>query len=323
MIRTQILMPAPMPASVIAALDERFVLHRVWEQPDPDAFLAEVGPAVRGMAASTLAGDIDATWFDRLPALEIVASFGVGYDKVDALTAATRGIVVTNTPGVLDEEVADLAVGLLLATLRHIPQADRFVREGLWPAGPFPLSPTLRGRRVGILGLGAIGKAVARRIEAFGVPIGYHGRSRQEGVEYAYYPTPAALAEASDVLVTVVPGGLATRHLVDRAVLGALGPDGVLVNVSRGSVVDQAALIAALQVGTIGGAGLDVFEDEPNVPEALLAMANVVLLPHIGSASRATRAAMGRLVVDNLVAWFDGAPCMTSVPETLHLARRQ
>jgi lactate dehydrogenase-like 2-hydroxyacid dehydrogenase len=312
-----------MPASVIAALEKRFILHRLWEQADPDAFLAETGPAVRGMAASTLAGGIDVTWFDRLPALEIVASFGVGYDKVDATTAATRGIVVTNTPGVLDEEVADLAVGLLLATLRRIPQADRFVREGHWPAGPFPLSPTLRGRQVGILGLGAIGKAVARRIEAFEVPIGYHGRSRQEGVDYTYYTTPAALAEASDVLVAIVPGGSATRHLVDAPVLAALGPDGVLVNVSRGSVVDEVALIAALQAGTIGGAGLDVFEDEPNVPEALFAMANVVLLPHIGSASHATRAAMGRLVVDNLVAWFDGAPAMTSVPETLHLARLQ
>jgi lactate dehydrogenase-like 2-hydroxyacid dehydrogenase len=320
-LRTHILMPAPMLASVIAALEKRFILHRLWEHADPDAFLAEIGPSVRGMAASTLAGVIDATWFDRLPALEIVASFGVGYDKVDATTAASRGIVVTNTPGVLDEEVADLAVGLLLATLRQIPQADRFVREGHWPAGPFPLSPTLRGRRVGILGLGAIGKAVARRLEAFGVPIGYHGRSRQEGVDYIYYTTPAALAGVSDVLVAIVPGGSATRHLVDAAVLAALGPDGVLVNVSRGSVVDEGALIAALQAGTIGGAGLDVFEDEPNVPEALFAMANVVLLPHIGSASHATRAAMGRLVVDNLVAWFDGAPAMTSVPETLHLAR--
>jgi lactate dehydrogenase-like 2-hydroxyacid dehydrogenase len=322
-LRTHILMPAPMPASVIAALEERFILHRLWEQPDPDAFLAKMGPAVRGMAASTLAGVIDATWFDRLPALEIVASFGVGYDKVDAATAALRGIVVTNTPGVLDEEVADLAVGLLLATLRQIPQADRFVREGHWPAGPFPLSPTLRGRRVGILGLGAIGKAVAQRLEAFGVPISYHGRSRQEGVDYIFHTTPAALAEASDVLLAIVPGGSATRHLVDAAVLAALGPDGVFINVSRGSVVDEAALIAALQAGTIGGAGLDVFEDEPNVPEALFAMANVVLLPHIGSASHATRAAMGRLVVDNLVAWFDGAPAMTSVPETLHLARLQ
>lgn len=314
-------MPAAMPAAVIAALDERFVLHRLWEHADPDAVLSEIGPHVRGMAASTLAGRIDAAWFDRLPALEIVANFGVGYDNVDASAAAARGIVVTNTPGVLDEEVADLTVGLLLATLRRIPQADHFVRDGCWPAGPFPLSPTLRGRRVGILGLGAIGKAVARRMDGFGVPIAYHGRSRQDGVGYDYHETPTALAAASDVLVVVVPGGAATRHLVTAEVLAALGPDGVLVNVARGSVVDQAALIAALQDGVIGGAGLDVFQDEPNVPEALIAMPNVVLLPHIGSASQATRAAMGRLVVDNLFAWFDGAPAVTPVPETTHLAR--
>jgi lactate dehydrogenase-like 2-hydroxyacid dehydrogenase len=323
MSRAQILMPSPMSASVIAALEQRFVLHRLWEQPDPDAFFAEVGPDVRGMAASTLAGTIDATWFDGLPALEIVASFGVGYDKVDASAAASRGIVVTNTPGVLDEEVADLAVGLLLATLRRIPQADRFVREGRWPAGPFPLSPTLRGRRVGILGLGAIGKAVARRLDAFGLPVAYHGRSRQEGESYEYHASLPALAAASDVLIAVVPGGSGTRHLIDATVLEALGRDGVLINISRGSVVDQDALIAALQAGTIGGAGLDVFNDEPNVPEALIAMESVVLLPHIGSASDATRTAMGQLVVDNLQAWFDGKPAITPVPESLHLPRRR
>ncbi|MBB5714587.1 2-hydroxyacid dehydrogenase [Sphingomonas aerophila] len=312
-----------MPASVIAALEERFVLHRLWEQSDPDAFLAAVGPDVRGMAASTLAGTIDARWFDRLPALEIIASFGVGYDKVDANAAASRGIVVTNTPGVLDEEVADLAVGLLLATLRRIPQADRFVREGRWPAGHFPLSPTLRGRRVGILGLGAIGKAVARRLDAFGVPVAYHGRSPQKSVSYEYHATLPALTAASDVLIAVVPGGSGTRHLIDATVLEALGKNGVLINISRGSVVNQDALVAALQAGTIGGAGLDVFDDEPNVPEALIAIENVVLLPHIGSASDATRTAMGQLVVDNLQAWFDDTPAITPVPESLHLARRR
>lgn len=319
----EILMPSPMPADVVAALEERFVLHRLWEQPDPDAFLARVGSAVRGLAASTYAGAIDAAWFDRLPALEIIASFGVGYDKIDASAAASRGIVVTNTPGVLDEEVADLAVGLVLATLRRIPQADRFLRDGRWLAGSFPLSPTLRGRRVGILGLGAIGKAVARRLEAFGVPIAYHGRSRQEGVEFDYYPTAAALAASSDILIAVVPGGSGTQHLIDATVLEALGPNGVLINIARGSVVDQEALIAALQAGTIGGAGLDVFDDEPNVPDALIGMENVVLLPHIGSASHATRAAMGQLVVDNFVAWFDKGSAITPVPESLHLARRR
>ncbi|MFD1033479.1 2-hydroxyacid dehydrogenase [Sphingomonas hankookensis] len=312
----QILMPAPMADDVVAALEARFTLHRLWEQDDREGYLRSVAADIRGLAVSTLAGRIDAAWLDRFPALEIVASFGVGYDNVDASAAADRGIVVTNTPGVLDDEVADLAVGLLLATLRRIPQADRFVREGRWADGAFPLSPTLRGRRVGILGLGAIGKAIARRLDGFGVAIGYHGRSRQEGVAYPYHDTPVALAAASDVVVVMVPGGSGTRHLVDAEMLAALGPDGVLINVSRGSVVDETALVAALSDGTIGGAGLDVFENEPQVPDALLAMPNVVLLPHIGSASHATRAAMGRLVVDNLTAWFDDGRALTPVPET-------
>ncbi len=315
MTQPEILMPAPMPGSIVDALEARFTLHRLWEQPDPDAFLAGAAPHIRGVAANTLAGRIDTDWFDRLPALEIVASFGVGYDNVDARAAAARGIVVTNTPGVLDDEVADLTIGLLLATLRGIPQADRFVREGRWPEGPFPLSPTLRGRTVGIIGLGAIGKAVARRLEGFDVPVAYHGRSRQPDIPYTYYPTPVALAAAVDVLIAVVPGGDATRHLIDRDVLAALGPQGVLINVARGSVVDQPALIAVLKEGTILAAGLDVFADEPHVPSELRVMPRVVLLPHIGSASERTRAAMGELVVDNLVAWFDTGRPISPVPE--------
>ena len=317
--RPDILMPAPMPADIIAGLEARFALHRLWEMADADAFLAAEATRIRGLAVSTLAGAIDETWLDRLPALEIVASFGVGYDRIDADGAAARGIVVTNTPGVLDEEVADLTLGLLLATLRRLPQADRYVREGRWPSAPFPLSPSLRHRRVGILGLGAIGKAIARRLQAFDVPVAYHGRSRQAGCAFPYHASARELAAASDVLIAVVPGGAGTRHLVDAAVLEALGPDGVLINVARGSVVDEAALIDALRAGTILAAGLDVFEDEPRVPEALLGMENVVLLPHIGSASQVTRAAMGRLVVDNLVAWFERGHPLTPVPETAHL----
>lgn len=316
MSRPDILMPSPMLPSVIATLTERFVLHRLWERPDPAACLAEIGPRVRGMAVSTLAGRIDDGWFARLPALEIVANFGVGYDNVDAAAAAARGIVVTNTPGVLDEEVADLTLGLLLATVRRLPQADRYLRDGRWPTGAFPLSPTLRGRRVGILGLGAIGKAVARRLEAFGVTIAYHGRSQQADVTYAFFHSPVALAAASDLLVILVPGGPATRHLVDAEVLRALGPDGILVNVARGSVVDQPALIAALRDGVIAAAGLDVFEDEPHVPDALRDLDNAVLLPHVGSATLPTRTAMGQLVADNLLTWFDEGHARTPVRET-------
>lgn len=313
MTKPDILMPAPMTDAVIAALDARFTLHRLWEQDDADACLAAIAPRIRGLAASTLAGRIDDALFARLPALEIVANFGVGYDNIDAHAAAARGITVTNTPGVLDEEVADLTLGLLLATLRQLPQADRFVREHRWPDGPFPLSPTLRGRRVGIIGLGAIGKAIARRLEAFDVAIAYHGRHRQDDVPHDYHPDPVALAAASDVLIAIVPGGAATRHLVDARVLAALGKDGVFINVARGSVVDQDALIAALRDGTILAAGLDVYADEPHVPDALIAMPQVVLLPHLGSASVHTRAAMGQLVVDNLVAWFDTGQALTPV----------
>lgn len=311
-----ILMAAPMPATVIDALDRHFTLHRLWEQPDADAFLARHGAAIRGIAANALAGRIDAGLFDRLPALEIVANFGVGYDNIDARAAAERGVMVTNTPGVLDAEVADLTLGLLLATIRRLPQADRYVRDGRWPDAPFPLSPTLRGRTVGIIGLGAIGKQIARRLEAFDVAIAYHGRTRQRDVDYAYYDTPVALAGACDVLIAIVPGSASTQHLVDAAVLDALGRDGIFVNVARGSVVDEPALIAALQSGTILAAGLDVYADEPNVPEALRALDNVVLLPHLGSASEHTRAAMGQLVVDNLTSWFSQRRVMTPVPET-------
>ena len=315
-----VLMTAPFPTPVIAALDATTTLHRLWEHDDRKAFLAEVGPDIRGVATNGQFGRVEAQLFDSLPALEIVASLGVGYDNIDIAAAEERGIVVTNTPGVLDDEVADLAMGLLLATVRRIPQAERYLREGKWRGGAFPLSPTLRGRRVGILGLGNIGKALARRLDGFDVTIGYHGRSRQDDVAYDYYATLLEMAQTCDVIVALVPGGAATRHMIDADVLRALGPDGILINVARGSVVDQQALIAALQDKTILAAGLDVFADEPNVPQALIDQHNAVLLPHIGSASEATRAAMGQLVVDNLTAWFAGRRPPTPVPATGHPA---
>lgn len=316
MSKTDVLMTAPMMPIVIDALDEAFNLHRLWEHEDREHYLSEIGPRIRGVATSTLYGRMDATLFERLPNLEIVSSFGVGYDNVDVIEAAKRNVVVTNTPDVLNDEVADLTLGLLLATLRKIPQADRYLREGRWLEAPFPLSPTLRGRKIGIVGLGRIGKAIARRLEGFDVSIAYHGRTRQEGVAYAYHPTLVGLAEACDMLIVITPGGASTKHLVNADVLKALGPNGVLINVARGSVVDERALIDALTSGTILTAGLDVYEDEPRVPHELIEMEQVVLLPHIASASVHTRNAMGQLVADNLVAWFNGRGPLTPVPET-------
>lgn len=319
--RPDILMIAPMPASIIAALDEAFTLHRLWLQPDKDHFLQEVGPRIRGLAASTLAGPLTADLLDQLPALEIIASFGVGYDNIDAADAARRGMVVTNTPGVLDDEVADLTIGLLIATIRQIPQADQHVRQGRWLHAPFPLSPTLRGRRIGIVGMGQIGTAIARRLEGFGVEIAYHSRHAHAGARYAYHPTLLGLADVSDTLIVIVPATPATRHMIDMPVLEALGRDGVLINVARGSVVDQDALIEALARGTILSAGLDVYADEPRVPQQLIDMPQVVLLPHIGSASVHTRDAMGALVVANLVSWFEQGRPLTPVTESAALVK--
>jgi lactate dehydrogenase-like 2-hydroxyacid dehydrogenase len=313
---TDILMTAPMMQIVIDALDEAFTLHRLWEQENPDAFLREVGPRIRGVATSTLYGRTDATLLDHLPNVEIISSVGVGYDNVDVVEAARRGIVVTNTPDVLNDEVADLTIGLLLATLRQIPQADRYLRAGQWLKASFPLSATLRDRKVGIVGLGRIGKAIARRLEGFGVSIAYHGRTKQEDVSYPYHSTVTDLAQASDVLIVITPGGASTKHLIDAQVLKALGPNGVLINVARGSVVDEKALIEALRSGTILSAGLDVYDNEPRVPQELIDMEHVVLLPHIASASVHTRNAMGKLTADNLISWFAGNGPLTPVTET-------
>ena len=259
---------------------------------------------------------VDAAMLDRLPALELVANFGVGYDKVDVAAATARGIAVTHSPGVLTEEVADLTLGLLLMTVRRLGEAERFVRAGRWANGPFPLSPTLRGRRVGILGMGRIGMAVARRLEGFGVEIAYCTRSPRADAPYAYFSDALSLAAAVDTLICLLPGGAATRHAVNAEILQSLGPTGVLINVGRGSAVDEAALAEALRTGVIAAAGLDVFEKEPLAGGPLTDLENVVLLPHVGSASVHTRAAMGQLVVDNIAAWMAGRPALTPTPET-------
>lgn len=285
-------------------------------RPEPDA-------DIRGLAICFGGKRIDAAFVAPYPKVEVVSSFGVGYDHIDAAALAARGIVVTHTPDVLTDEVADLCLGLLIATVRQIPQVDRYLRAGQWLEKPYPLTATLRGRKVGILGLGRIGKAIAKRVEACGLEVEYHGRKPQEGVPYRYHPTLVGMAKSCDVLIVAASGGAETKHIVDREVLEALGPEGIVINIGRGSVVDERALIEALQQKKILSAGLDVFEDEPRVPAELIAMDHVVLLPHVGSASVHTRDAMGQLVVDNLVSWFAGKGAITPVPECQALAAQK
>jgi lactate dehydrogenase-like 2-hydroxyacid dehydrogenase len=292
------------------------------DRPDPALIDTTIRGTVRGVAS--FAG-FNPALIDGLPKLEIVALFGVGYDMVSAAHAGTRHVMVTNTPDVLTEEVADTAVGLLINTIRELPRAEGWLRTGRWARdGIYRLSPlTLRGRTIGIHGLGRIGMAIARRLEAFGLPVAYHNRRPAPGVGYRYFPTLLGLAGAVDTLISVVPGGPATDRAINAEVLAALGPNGVFVNIGRGSTVDEAALAEALANGTIAAAGLDVFADEPNVPQALLDAPNATLLPHVGSASEATRRAMADLVVDNLASWFATGRPLTPVPETSGVTPRR
>jgi lactate dehydrogenase-like 2-hydroxyacid dehydrogenase len=313
MTRPTVLMPTSMHPIVMDGCAEHFELLRLWEAPDPEALLVERGPDVRGVATGGHQ-PVDAGFLDRLPNLQIVANFGVGYDSVDVDAATERGVIVTNTPGVLDDEVADTALALLLMTVRELGQAERYLRAGRWATeGHYPLTDlTMTGRKLGILGLGRIGEAIAKRAEAFRMTVGYHNRTRKD-VPYRYYPSLLEMARDVDTLLVVVPGNAATRHLVNSEVLEALGPEGVLVNIGRGTVVDETALIGALKTRTIRAAGLDVYEDEPNVPQELIDLDNAVLLPHVGSASKPTRRAMGQLVVDNLTSWFAEGRALTPV----------
>lgn len=312
-----VLMPAKGMDLIEDEISARLPLHRLWLEPNPDLWLAEWAPRIRAIAMTGGHAPLDEAYMRQYPKLEIISSFGVGYDNIDAKAAARLGITVTNTPGVLDDEVADTALGLMIMTVRQLPQSERYLRAGNWTAkGNFPLSPSLRGRTVGIFGLGRIGKAIARRIDAFGLPIAYHSRHEQADVPYRYYSSLIDMTKAVDVLIVIAPGGPATRHIINAEVLQALGPDGVLINVARGSLVDEKALIEALRNKTILAAGLDVFENEPSVPQELIALENAVLLPHVGSASVRTRRAMAECVVSNLFAWADGKPPLTPVPET-------
>ena len=314
---TDVLMPAKGMQLIEDEISARLTLHRLWLEPKPDLWLQEWAPKLRAIAMTGAHAPVDEAYMRKFPNLEIIASFGVGYDNIDAKAAGRLGIIVTNTPGVLDEEVADTALGLMIMTVRQLPQAERHLRAGLWPAkGAFPLSPSLRGRTVGVLGLGRIGKAIAKRVSAFGLDVVYHGRRAQAGVAYRYYSSLIEMAKAADILIVVAPGGPATRHIINAEVMDALGPDGVLINIARGSLVDEKALIEALRTGRILAAGLDVFENEPNVPKELIALDNAVLLPHVGSGSVKTRRAMAECVVSNVFAWADGKPPLTPVPET-------
>lgn len=315
-----ILVPGRLHDHAMQRLEKTFrTLHLT--DGDTKLVTADLAGGVRGIAAMTT---ISAGFIDAFPNLEIIANFGVGYDGVDARHAGNRGVIVTNTPDVLTEEVADTALGLLINAVRELPKAEGWLRAGRWVKdGAYPLTKgTLRGRRAGIFGLGRIGLAIARRLEALGMPVAYHNRRPVEDVGYAYHPTLVGLAEAVDTLISVAPGGAATAKAVNAEVLEALGPDGVFINIGRGSTVDEEALIAALGKGTIRAAGLDVFADEPQVPQALIDLPNASLLPHVGSASVHTRQAMADLVVDNLIAWFSSREVLTPVAETAHLIGR-
>ena len=299
---------------IVDGLRPHFTVHHLADSEDGPAFVAPRAGSVRGIALVQSGRRMTGEFMSLLPHLEIVSNFGVGYDTVDAVWAGSHGIIVTNTPDVLNEEVADTALGLLLCTVRELPQAERYLRAGKWMEKNYPLSHSLRDRTVGMVGMGRIGKAIGRRLEAFGVPVVYHSRRPQAGVSYKYYPKLVDMARDVDVLM--VPGGADTRHIINAEVLAALGPNGILINMARGSVVDEEALIKALRDKTILSAGLDVFAKEPHVPQELLAMDHIVLLPHLGSGSVYTRAAMDRLVADNLVSWFAGKGPLTPVPET-------
>ncbi|EHR72696.1 lactate dehydrogenase-like oxidoreductase [Burkholderiales bacterium JOSHI_001] len=283
--------------------------------PSPDtAAMAAIAPNVRAIAASG-ESKVPGALISQCPRLEIISVMGVGYDGVDVAAAQARGVMVTHTPDVLNDEVADTAIGLMLCAARQLPAADRYVRAGQWVNGPMPLARKMSGARLGIVGMGRIGKAIAQRALAFGMSIAYTARSAKSDLPYRFLPSAETLAAEVDFLVVITPGGAGTKHLVNAAVLKALGKKGVLVNVARGSVVDEAALIAALQAGELGGAALDVFENEPRVPQALIDLPQVVLAPHIGSATVETRQAMAGLALDNLRLHFAGQPVKTPVPE--------
>jgi hydroxypyruvate reductase len=307
--KPEILMVGPMMPQLMAALERDYIVHRLWEAADRDAFLENIGSNVKAIATNGALG-ASGSLINALPNLEIIALYGVGVDAIDLSLAKKRGIPVTTTPDVLTEDVADMALALLLATARRIVVGDQYIRTGQWARGEMALTRRVHGKRVGILGLGRVGKALAKRLEALNMKISYTNRKELD-VPYASYRDLVKMAGDVDFLVVTAAGGDATRKIVSRPVLEALGPNGILINVSRGSIVDEQALIHALKEGNLGGAGLDVFASEPNVPDELKSMPNVVLQPHHASGTIETRSAMGDLVARNLEAHFAGKPLLT------------
>jgi lactate dehydrogenase-like 2-hydroxyacid dehydrogenase len=315
--KADVLLIGPKKPLMVQGLSAAFNLHTAADAAEVEKIAGTVVTHIRAIAMSVTSERAPGSLMAKLPKLEILSTFGVGYDHVDVAWAAAHGVTVTNTPDVLNEEVADTALGLLLCTVRELPQAERYLRAGKWMEKGYRLTPaTLRGATVGLVGMGRIGQAIARRLEAFQVNVVYHSRRPQSGVAYKHYPNLVEMARDVDVLLAIVPGGPTTANMINAAVLDALGPEGIFINMARGSVVDDAALIQALQQKKILSAGLDVYRNEPEVPKELIALDNVVLLPHLGSASVATRRAMDQLVVDNLLAWGSGKPPLTPVAET-------
>ncbi|MBL0085771.1 MAG: 2-hydroxyacid dehydrogenase [Ideonella sp.] len=315
--RPEILAVARLPPMLATQLSAAFTVHERLHELDPAA-LAAAAPRIRAVVGGG-ESKVSAELIGQLPALEMISVMGVGYDGIDVAAAKARSVMVTHTPNVLNDDVADLAIGLMLCAARQLPAADRWVREGRWPTGPMPLARKMSGARLGIVGMGRIGQAIAQRALAFGMSIAYTARSAKGQLPHRFVASVEALAAESDFLVVITPGGAGTRKMIDARVLAALGASspqkGILVNVARGSVVDEAALIDALERGVIAGAGLDVFEAEPNVPERLRALPQVVLTPHIGSATSQTRQAMADLAFNNLAAHFAGQRVHTPVPE--------
>ena len=312
MSKPEILTVAKLWPPYLEELQQTYVVHDRTHELDAAAF-AQIAPRIRAIAGGG-ESQVTRALMAQLPALEMISVFGVGYDRYDVAAARERGIPITNTPDVLTDDVADMGISLMLAIARTIPQADKYVREGKWPSGPLPLARKVTGARLGIVGLGRIGSAIARRAASFDMSISYTSRNKVADSPYAYYPTPAALAAEVDFLMVITPGGAGTKGLINAEVLSALGSKGYLINVARGSVVDESALITALQNNVIAGAALDVFENEPHVPAALCAMTNVVLAPHVASATWQTRRAMADLAFGNLQAHFAGKPLLTPVP---------